>query len=76
MNAEIRKNAKNDFYKLMPNACFGKTMENVRNHRDIRVVTDGIKRNKMVRQPNYHTTKWFSEKLIAIEIKKNINKKE
>ena len=36
-------------------------MENVRNHRDIRVVTNDIKRNKLVKEPNYHATKWFQQ---------------
>ena len=59
-----------DFLKLINNAVFGKTMENVRKHRDIKLVTNDIKRNKLVSEPNYHTTKWFSENLLAIEMKK------
>ena len=78
MNTEYRMNAKNDFdkdfFKLMNNADFGKTMENVRKHRDIKLVTNDTKRNKLVSEPNYHTTKWFSENLLAIEMKKTIIK--
>ena len=74
MNTELRKKAKNDFekdfFKLMNNAVFGKTMENVRKHRDIKVVTTDKRRNQLVSEPNYHTTKWFSENLLAIEMKK------
>ena len=74
MNTELRKNAKNefekDFFKLMNNSVFGKTMENVRKHRDIKLVTTDEKRNKLVSEPNYHTTKRFSENLLAIEMKK------
>ena len=71
MNTEKRKNAKNDFdkdlYKLMNNAVYGETMENVRKHRIIKLVNnDKKKRNKLVSEPNYHTTKWFSENLLAI----------
>ena len=54
----------------MNNALFGKTMENVRKHRDIKLVTTDMRRNRLVSEPNYHTTKWFSEKLLAIEMKK------
>ena len=74
MNTELRKNAKNDFFKLINNAVFGKTIENVRKHRDIELVNTDIKRNKLVSEPNYHTTKWFSENLLAIEIKKTVIK--
>ena len=74
MNTELRKEAKSDFekdfFKLMNNAVFGKTMENVRKHRDIKLVTTDKRRNQLVSEPNYHTTKYFSENLLAIEMKK------
>ena len=74
MNTEKRKEAKNelekDFFKLMNNAVFIKTMENVRKHRDIKLVTTDKRRNRLVSEPNYHTTKWFSEKVLVIEMKK------
>ena len=54
----------------MNNSVFGKTMENVRNHRDIKLVTTNERRNKLVSERNYHTTKHFSENLLAIEIRK------
>ena len=54
----------------MNNAVFGKTMENVRKHRDIKLVTTDKRRNKLVSEPNYHTMKCFSENLLAIEMKK------
>ena len=73
MNTKLRKEAKNDFrkdfFKLMNNSVFGKTIENVRKYRDIKlVVTADEKRNKLVSEPNYHTTKHFSENLLAIEM--------
>ena len=74
MNTKLRKEAKNefekDFFKLMNNSVFGKTMENVRKHRDIKLVTTEERRIKLVSEPNYHTTKQFSENLLAIEMKK------
>ena len=74
MNTELRKKAKNDFekdfFKLMNNAVFGKTMENVRKHRDIKLVTTDKRRNQLVSEPNYHAIKWFSKNLVAIEMKK------
>ena len=74
LNTKLRKEAKNDFEKdffnLMNNSVFVKTMENVRNHRDIKLVTTNEQRNKLVSQPNYHATKHFSENLLAIEMKK------
>ena len=54
----------------MNNAVYGKAMENVRKHKIIKLVNDDTKRNKLVSEPNYHTTKWFSENLLAIEMKK------
>ena len=74
MNTKLRKEAKNefekDFFKLMNNSVFGKTMENVRKHRDIKLVTTDKRRNQLASEPNYHTTKYFSENLMAIEMKK------
>ena len=74
MNTNLRKEAKNEFekyfFKLMNNSVFGKTMENVRKHRDIKLVTTEKRRIKLVSEPNYHTTKQFSENLLAIEMKK------
>ena len=73
-NTELRKKSKKDFekdfFKLMNNALFGKTMENVRKHKDIKLVTTDKRRNRLVSEPNYHKTKWFSENLLAIEMKK------
>ena len=54
----------------MNNAVFGKTMENVRKHRDIKLVRTHKRRNQLVSEPNYHTTKWFSENLLAIDMRK------
>ena len=54
----------------MINSIFGKTMENVRKDRGIKVVTTDKKRSYLVSEPNYHTEKQFSENLLAIEIKK------
>ena len=74
MNTKLRKVASNDFekefYKLMNNAVFGKTMENVRKHRDIKLVTTDKKRNKLVSEPNYHTMNYISEDLSIIEMKR------
>ena len=74
MNTKLRKEAKNDskkdFFKLINNSVFGKTMENVRKRRDIKLATTDEKRNKLVSEPNYHTTKHFLENLLAIEMKK------
>ena len=54
----------------MKNSVFGKTMENVRKHGDFKLVTTDERRNKLVSEPNYHTTKHFSENLLGIEMKK------
>ena len=59
MNTESRKLARNYFekglFKLMNNSVFGKTMENIRKHRDRKLVTADKKRSKLVSEPNYHT---------------------
>ena len=59
-----------DFFKLMNNAVFGKTMENVRKHRDIKLVKADKKRNKLVPEPNYHTMKLIDDNLAIIEMRK------
>ena len=52
----------------MNNSVFGRTMENARKHRDIKLVTTEEKRIKLVSEPNYHTTKHFSDNLLVIEM--------
>ena len=74
MNTKLKTDAKNDFekyfFKLMNSAVFGKTMENVRRHRDIKLVTTNNRKNQLDSEPNYHTIKGFSDNLMAIEMKK------
>ena len=74
MNTELRKKAQNEseknFFILMNNSVFGKTMENVRNHRDIKLVTSDERRKRLFSEPNYHSHKKCSEHLMAIEMKK------
>ena len=74
INTEFRQEAKNqfekDFFKLMINSMFGKTMENVRNHRDIKLVTTNKQRNKFTSEPSYHLTKYISKDLLIMEMKK------
>ena len=59
MNTELKKKVQNkfekDFFKLMNNSVFGKTMENARNHRDIKLVTTDKRRKRLVSEPNYHS---------------------
>ena len=73
MNTDLKK-AKNYFgnyfLKLINNPVFVKTVENVRKHRHIKLFTTERRRNYLVSEPNYHTTKFFTKCLIAIEIKK------
>ena len=74
MNTELRKATKNDFekdfFKLMNNSVFGKTMENIRKHKDIKLVTTDKKRSKLVSEPNYLTINLISDNLSIIEMKK------
>ena len=57
----------------MNNADFGKTIKNVRKHRGIQLVTTERRRNYLVSEPNYHTTKFFTDNLLAQKFKKQIN---
>ena len=67
MNTKFRQKAKNnsdkDFFKLMNNAVFGKTMENVRRHRNIKLVTAERRKNYLVSDLNYLSTKFFTGNL-------------
>ena len=67
MNIELNKKAISDFekefFKLMNNLVFGKTIENVRKHRGIKLVTTEKRRNYMMSEPNYPTRKVFSENI-------------
>ena len=70
MNTKLRKDAKNglekDFFKLMNNYVFGKTMKNVRKYRDVKLLTTQKRRVKLASEPNYDTSKRFSENLLTI----------
>ena len=74
MNTQLRTKATNEFekhfYKLCNNSVHGKTMENVRKHRDIRLVKNDKKRNILASEPNCHSTKCISEDLLIMEMKK------
>ena len=74
MNTELRKKTQNsfekNFFKLMNISFFGNTMENVGNHRDIKLAKSNKKRKRLVSEPNYHSRKKCSEHLMAIEMKK------
>ena len=70
-NTEKRKNAKNsfqkDFFKLMNNSVFGKTMENLRNRSNIKLVTDEESLQKWTRKPTFVSSKIFDENLVGIQ---------
>ena len=74
MNTDLRKHAKNDsekdFFRLMNNLVFGKTMENVRNHRDIKLVTTDKRRSILASEPNDHSSKCISKDLMIMEMRK------
>ena len=74
MNTELRTKAKNNFekdhYKLMNNSVFGKTMENIRNRKNVKLVNNEEKARKLIAKPNYRSCKIFSENLISVHMKK------
>ena len=65
IGTQLRKKAKNNFekdcFKLMNNAVFGKSMENLKNHRDIKVITNEARKFFLMSEPNYHMTKFFQK---------------
>ena len=74
MNTELRKNSKNDFekdfFKLMNNSVFGKTLENIRNRVDIRLANDRRKAEKLAAKPNFKHLTIFDEDLVSIHMKR------
>ena len=56
---KVKDDIEKDFFKLMNNAVFGKTFENVRKHRDIKLVTTEKRRNCLVLEPNFQRTKFY-----------------
>ena len=74
LNKDLRTNAKNDFekdfFKLMNNSVFGKTMENIRNRVDIRLVNDRRKGEKLAAKPNFKHLTIFDEDLLSIHMKR------
>ena len=74
MNTKLSKESKNNFekglFKLLYNSVFENTMENVRKHGDVKLVTTNKRKGYLASKPNYHTTKWFSEDLLAMEMRK------
>ena len=76
MNTDVPNKAKNDFeknfFKLINNAVFGKTMKNMRTHREIKLVPVPTerRRNYLLSEPSIYTTKFFTETLLTIEMKK------
>ena len=71
LETEAKSNFEKDFFKLLNNSFFGKIMENVRKRRDIKLVVTDNRRNQLASKPSYRMAKYFSENLIATEIKKN-----
>ena len=58
-------------FQLINNVVFEKNMENVRKHRDIKLVTTKRRRTYFVSEPNNHAPKFKKKKLLAIELEKN-----
>ena len=74
MNTDLRETAKGNLekgvFKLMNNSDFGKTVENIRKYRDIKLGKTEARRNYLISKPNYHTTKFLSKNLLAIDMRK------
>ena len=70
LRAKAKNNFEKDFYKLMNNSVFGKTMENIRNRVDVKLVNTEEKLRKLVAKPNFRSRKSFSENLVSVHMKK------
>ena len=70
LRAKAKNNFEKDFFKLMNNSVFGKTMENIRNRVDVKLVNTKEKFKKLVAKPNFRSRKIFSENLVSVHMKK------
>ena len=70
LRTQAKNNFEKDFFKLMNNAVFGKTMENIRNRVNIKLVNTGEKFKKLVAKPNYESRIIFNENLVSVHMKK------
>ena len=71
INTDLRKAAKRDFERnSMNNSVFWKTMENLKKHREVRLIKSEKRWNYLFSEPNYHTAKFFTENSLTIEIRK------
>ncbi len=74
LNTELRTKGttdfEKDFFKLMNNSVFGKTMENVRNRINVKLVTNELSLNKLVKKPNFKSVNIFHENLVTIHMEK------
>ena len=77
-STKLRQEAKNDFekdfFKLMNNSVFGRTMMNVRNHVDIKLISEGNKYTKYVSKPNFEKSTFFGRNLAAVQMKRTMIK--
>ena len=77
MNTKLRQKAKNnfekDFFKLINNSVLGKTMENIRKLKKIKLETTERRRNYLVSEANYHITNFFYREFISNKMKKKLN---
>ena len=70
LRAKATNNFEKDFFKLMNNSVFGKTMENIRNRVDIKLVTNEKAAKKLISKPNFYHRTIFTENLIVVHMKK------
>ena len=70
LRAKAKNNFEKDFYKLMNNSVFGKTMENIRNRVNVKLINTEEKLRKLVAKPNFKSRKIFNENLVSVHMKK------
>ena len=70
LRTQAKNNFEKDFFKLMNNSVFGKTMENIRNRVNVKLVDTGEQFKKLTAKPNYESRKIFNENLVSVHMKK------